>query len=122
MFSKILKMGLGLKFNKSYLLSKLEVNKISRYIRKAPHAVEAVKFVEGMEDGFSCYEILTNKWIGWFDKEGPLPKTNRVPYVYAEDWSVEEHQYGEYIVTSEDGSKRWASKELFESEFELLGE
>jgi hypothetical protein len=91
-----------------------------RYKRKSPQVVNAIQFVEGMEDGFSCYEIFTNKWIGWFDKDGPLPKTNRIPYIYNSHGDVEEHRYGDYIVTYEDSSQKWVSKESFEYEFELL--
>ncbi|WP_405169425.1 hypothetical protein [Paenibacillus sp. FSL H3-0286] len=91
-----------------------------RYKRKSPQYVSAIQFLEGMEDGYSCYEIFTNKWIGWFDKDGLIPKTNRTPYIYNSHGDVEEHRYGDYIVTYEDKSKKWICKELFERDYELI--
>ncbi|GIN67062.1 hypothetical protein J41TS2_24830 [Bacillus sonorensis] len=88
--------------------------------RKIPIIVEAELFKMGMEDGYACYPIFSDKLIGFYYKDEPLPKTNRKPAIKTlEGWyEVEVGKY--YIVTGVKGERYPVKKEIFEETYELI--
>jgi hypothetical protein len=95
------------------------VNNIPKYKKKSPSYIEAKQYNCGSEDGFSCYE-LSGKWIGWFEKGEPLPRTNMRPYIYDSSGEPSEYQLGDYLATLENRSHIWIKKAEFECDYELL--
>ncbi len=63
--------------------------------------ITAVPYVKGMEDGYFCYE-LNGKFIGYYKKNSPLPKVNRVPVIETTNGCIEPKE-GQWIVTSDKG-------------------
>ena len=87
--------------------------------RKKPIVIEAELFEMGMEDGYACYHLMGD-FIGFYEKGGALPKTNRVPAIKTlEGWY--EVQVGKhYIVTGIKGERYPVEKEIFEETYELV--
>lgn len=90
--------------------------------RKKPVVIEAELFKMGMEDGYACYPIFSDKFLGFYHKDGAIPKTNRRPAIQTlEGWyEVEEGKH--YIVTGVRGERYPVEKEIFEETYELVSE
>lgn len=85
--------------------------------RKKPVVIEAEVYQEGMEDGYACYE-LSGKFIGYFDKNGGIPKTNRVPAIRTlEGWH--EITKGDYIIIGVKGERYPCKPDIFQMTYEL---
>lgn len=83
-----------------------------------PTVVEAEVYKEGMEDGYACSEIF-GKFIGYFDKNGSLPKTNRIPAIKTTDgWEIVPNGY--YIITEANGNRYTCDPEVFKVLYEKV--
>lgn len=90
--------------------------------RKKPIIVEAKLFEMGMEDGYACYPVFSNKLIGFYEKDEIMPKTNKKPAIKTlEGWyevEVDKH----YIIIGVKGERYPVEKEIFEETYEFVSE
>ena len=89
--------------------------------RKKPVVIEAEVYHEGMEDGFNCYRVITGEFIGYFDKNGAIPKTNRRPVIQALKGNMEVSA-GDYIITGIKGERYPCKPDIFEATYDLVEE
>jgi len=90
--------------------------------RKKPIVVEAELFEMGMEDGYACYPLFSDKLLGFFPKDGYIPKTNRRPAIKTLEGWYEVEVGKHYIVTGVKGERYPVEKEIFEETYELIEE
>ena len=90
---------------------------MSKYKTK-PVIIEAELYKEDMEDGYACYELF-GEFIGFFKKNGPLPRTKRIPAIRTNDGWCEVHK-GDYIITTDDGERYPCKPEVFEISYEKI--
>lgn len=96
---------------------------MSKY-RKKPLIIEAELFKRGMEDGYAAHSLSFSssrgKFLGFYDKEGPIPKVCLYPAIKTlEGWyEVEEGKH--YIVTGIKGERYPVEKRIFEESYDLL--
>jgi hypothetical protein len=90
--------------------------------RKKPVVIEAELFEMGMEDGYACYPIFSDKLIGFFSKDEPIPKTNRKPAIKTLEGWYEVEVGKHYIVTGVRGERYPVEKEIFEETYEIVFE
>jgi hypothetical protein len=88
--------------------------------RKKPVVIEAEQYKPGMEDGFNCYEIL-GKYIGYYPKDGPLPRSKRVPAIYTLE-GPHEITMGDWIITGVKGERYPIKADIFEMTYEPVEE
>jgi hypothetical protein len=88
--------------------------------RKKPVVIEAELYKEGMEDGYACYAI-GGKFIGYYDKHGALPKTNRIPAIKTLE-GFHEISNGDYIITGIKGERYPCKPDIFKATYELVEE
>jgi len=86
--------------------------------RKKPVVIEAEVYQKGMEDGYACYE-LNGKFIGYFDKNGGLPKTQRIPAIKTLE-GFHEISEGDYIITGVQGERYPCKPDIFQMIYELV--
>lgn len=86
--------------------------------RKKPVIIDAEVYKQGMEDGYACYEI-TGKFIGYYDKNGGLPKTNRIPAIKTLE-GFHEISEGDYIITGIKGERYPCKPDIFQMTYELV--
>lgn len=86
--------------------------------RKKPVVIEAVVYEPGMEDGYACYQ-LDGKFIGYYDKNGPLPRTNRVPAIKTLE-GFHEISKGDYIITGIKGERYPCKPDIFQATYEAV--
>jgi hypothetical protein len=94
------------------------VKKMAKY-RKKPVIIDAEVYKDGMEDGYVCYDIFTKIFIGYFDKNGPIPKTNRIPAIKTLE-GFHEISEGDYIITGVEGERYPCKSSIFEKTYELV--
>ncbi|MGI1828777.1 hypothetical protein ACRPLG_02785 [Bacillus safensis] len=94
---------------------------MSKY-RKKPVVVEAVLFESGMEDGYASYPVFSDKLIGFFPKDSPIPKANNKPAIKTLEGWYEVEVGKHYIVTGVRGERYPVEKEIFEETYEKLEE
>lgn len=71
---------------------------------KSKEIVDIVPYEEGMEDGYASYEVFSNKLIGFFEKDKPVPRANNKPAIRTESgW--QEVEKGMFIVTTVSGHR-----------------
>lgn len=108
-----------LPYAEEFILRKIESELPKGKYRKTA-LVDAVLYEPGMEDGFVCYSIGESVEQGrYYDKNGPLPKNNRVPAIKTlEGFHIISE--GDYILTGVQG-ERWPCKpDIFKSTYELV--
>lgn len=89
---------------------------MAKYRIKQP--IDADPYVEGMEDGYICYDIGSTVLNGqYYDKNEPLPKNCRVPAILTAQ-GPELVKDGDFVVTYTTGTKGVYSKEAFEYLYE----
>ncbi|MCY7860900.1 hypothetical protein [Bacillus haynesii] len=82
--------------------------------------IEAKLFEMGMENGYACYPLFSDKFLGFFPKNGYLPKANRSPAIETlEGWYEVEVVN---IVTGVKGEPYPVEKEIFEESYEKVSE
>lgn len=86
--------------------------------RKRPVIIEAEKYKPGMEDGFNCYEF-GGKCIGYYPKEGKLPRCKRVPAIFTLE-GVHEISNGDWIITGVKGERYPCKPDIFEMTYEMV--
>jgi hypothetical protein len=86
--------------------------------RKKPVEIEAEIYKEGMEDGYACYD-LSGKFVGYFDKNGALPKVNRIPAIKTLE-GFHEISKDDYIITSVEGERYPCKPAIFEKTYEKV--
>jgi hypothetical protein len=84
--------------------------------RKKPVEVEARLYVPGLEDGYACYE-LSGKFVGYFDKNGSLPKCKRVPAIKTLE-GFHEISDGDWIITGIKGERYPCKPDIFAETYE----
>lgn len=89
--------------------------------RKKPVIVDAVRYEPGMEDGYACYTIFDGRFIGYFDKSGPLPKCNRVPAIKTLE-GFHEISPGDWIITGVAGERYPCKPDIFAETYEAVRE
>ena len=87
-------------------------------VRKIPIELEAERYSAGMEDGFMCYE-LTGQFIGYYDKNGPLPRVIRKPAIMTLEGPIETST-NHYIVTGILGERWPVRADVFAQTYEIL--
>lgn len=92
---------------------------MSKY-RKKPVIVDIELYQPGMEDGFACYEI-NGKFIGYYDKNGPIPKVQQIPAIKTLE-GFHEISKGDYIVTGVEGERYPIKPKILELTYELVEE
>ncbi|MGV4321201.1 hypothetical protein [Bacillus mojavensis] len=90
--------------------------------RKKPVVVEAKLFEMGMEDGYACYPVFSDKLIGYFYKDGVMPKSVRKPAIKTLEGWYEVEVGKHYIVTGVKGERYPVEKEIFEETYEKVEE
>ncbi|MCY9274592.1 hypothetical protein [Bacillus haynesii] len=90
--------------------------------RKKPVEVEAKLFEMGMEDGYACYPLFSNKFLGFYPKNGYLPKAGRKPAIKTLEGWYEVEVGKHYIVTGVKGERYPVEKEIFEETYEKINE
>ena len=88
--------------------------------RKKPIVIEAELFEMGMEDGYACYKVITNEFIGYFEKDKPVPRTCRVPAIKTLEGWYEVEVGKHYIVTGIKGERYPVEKSIFEETYEKV--
>ena len=73
-----------------------------------------------MEDGYASYQVFSGVLVGYFYKDGALPKNNLKPAIKTtEGWrEVEEGKH--YIVTGIKGERYPVEKEIFHELYDLV--
>ncbi|MCR4362067.1 hypothetical protein NUG13_12080 [Bacillus subtilis] len=77
--------------------------------------VEANLFEMGMEDGYACYPVFSDRLIGYFYKDGLMPKSARKPAIKTRNGWREVEVGKHYIITGLDGYRFVMDKDEFES-------
>ena len=90
---------------------------MSKYRKKAI-IIEAKVYQSGMEDGYACYAI-GGKFIGYYDKNGALPKTSRIPAIKTLE-GFHEIDEGDYIITGVKGERYPCKPDIFEMTYEIV--
>lgn len=90
--------------------------------RKKPITIEAEMFKLGMEDGYACYPLFSDKCMGFFHKDGAIPKNARKPAIKTLEGWYEVEAGKHYIVTGVRGERYPVEKEIFEETYELVEE
>lgn len=85
--------------------------------RKKPVVIDAVQYEEGMEDGYACYAIFGGPFVGYADKNGPIPKCNRVPAIKTLE-GFHEISPGDWIITGVRGERYPIKPDIFEATYE----
>lgn len=93
------------------------VNDMTKY-RKKPVVIEAELYKPGMEDGFNCYE-LGGGYIGYYPKDGRLPRCKRVPAIFTLE-GVHEITEGDWIITGVKGERYPCKPDIFEMTYEKV--
>lgn len=86
--------------------------------RKKPVIIDAEIYSRGMEDGFACYE-LTGKFIGYFDKNGAIPRVQCRPAIKTLE-GFHEISEGDYIITGVKGERYPCKPDIFEMTYEKV--
>ena len=86
--------------------------------RKKPVVVEAEVYQPGMEDGYACYG-LSGKFIGYYDKGGGIPKTNRFPAIKTLE-GFHEITESDYIITGVRGERYPCKADIFHETYEKV--
>lgn len=86
--------------------------------RKKPVIIDAEIYSPGMEDGFACYEI-SGKFIGYFDKNGPLPRVQQIPAIKTLE-GFHEISEGDYIITGVKGERYPCKPDIFALTYEKV--
>lgn len=98
--------------------------------RKKPVVVDAIPYERGMEDGYAAYALNFNsqaesvtqgQFLGYFDKGGPLPKTNLIPAIKTLE-GFHEISPGDWIITGVAGERYPCKPEIFEMTYEKVSE
>jgi hypothetical protein len=93
---------------------------IKMKFRKKPVIIEAEQYKPGMEDGFNCYKI-TGQFIGYYPKNGGLPRAKRVPVICTLEGNHEISE-GDWIVTGVKGERYPRKPDIFEMTYEKAEE
>ncbi|MBL4951095.1 hypothetical protein JK635_02420 [Neobacillus sp. YIM B02564] len=88
--------------------------------RKKSVIIEAELFKMGMEDGYACYPIFSDKLLGFYHKNEPIPKTKRIPAIKTLEGWYEVEVGKHYIVTGVKGERYPVEKEIFEETYDLV--
>lgn len=88
--------------------------------RKKPIVVEAELFKMGMEDGYASYPIFSDRLLGYYHKDGALPKNNLKPAIKTLEGWYEVKEGRHYIVTGIKGERYPVEKEIFEETYEVV--
>lgn len=88
--------------------------------RKKPIVIEAEVYNPGMEDGFDCYD-LSGRYIGYFKKDGPLPRSRQIPIIETLEGKHEIFK-GDYIITGVKGERYPCKPDIFEMTYEKVEE
>lgn len=86
--------------------------------RKRLVVVDAVLYEPGMEDGYACY-TLDGKFLGYYDKDGPLPKVSRRPAIKTLE-GFHEISKGDYIITGVLGERYPCKPDAFDLTYEFV--
>jgi hypothetical protein len=86
--------------------------------RKKPIIIDAEVYRPGLEDGFNTYSI-GGQFTGYFDKNGALPKNNRIPAIKTLE-GVMEISEGDYIITGVKGERYPCKPDIFHATYELV--
>lgn len=86
--------------------------------RKKPVIIDAEVYSRGMEDGYLCYK-LTGEFIGFFDKNDPLPRVQQIPVIKI-NGIYNQISEGDYIITDEIGYKYVCPANIFNSNYEKV--
>jgi hypothetical protein len=86
--------------------------------KKKPVVIEAELYQEGLEDGYVCY-TLSGNFIGYYDKDKPLPKTNRKPAIKTLE-GFHEITDGDYIITGIRGERYPCKADIFKETYEKV--
>lgn len=84
--------------------------------RKKPVVIDAVQYTPGLEDGYACYEI-GGRFIGYYDKNTPLPRVRRVPAIKTLE-GFHEISAGDWIITGVAGERYPCKPEIFAQTYE----
>lgn len=86
-------------------------------VRKKLVVVDAVLYQPGMEDGHAYYD-LNGKFLGYYDKIGAYPKSNRKPAIKTlEGFHVISE--GDYIITGVKGERYPIKPDIFKETYEI---
>jgi len=88
--------------------------------RKKPVVIEAEQYKPGMEDGYACYTI-GGQFVGYYDKNGALPKTRRIPAIKTLE-GFHEISDGDFIITGIKGERYPCKPDIFHITYELVEE
>jgi len=86
--------------------------------RKKPVIIEAEVYKKGLEDGYACY-ALGGAFLGYFDKNGGLPKARQIPAIKTLE-GFHEISEGDYIITGIKGERYPCKPDIFEATYELV--
>jgi hypothetical protein len=86
--------------------------------RKKPVEVEAERYKKGMEDGYACY-ALGGAFLGYFDKNGGLPKAKQIPAIKTLE-GFHEISEGDYIITRVNGERCPCRPDIFALTYDLI--
>lgn len=86
--------------------------------RKKPVIINAEVYSRGMEDGFACYKI-GGEFIGYFDKNGPLPRVQQIPAIKTLE-GFHEISEGDYIITGVKGERYPCKPDIFAITYEKV--
>lgn len=86
--------------------------------RKKPVIIDAEIYSPGMEDGFACYK-LTGEFIGYFDKNDPLPRVQQIPVIKTLE-GFHEISEGDYIITGIKGERYPCKPDIFAMTYEKV--
>jgi len=95
--------------------------------RKKPVVIDAVLYAPGMEDGYACYAIavgtsgkaVTGNFIGYFDKNGPIPKCIQKPAIKTLE-GFHEISPGDWIITGVAGERYPCKPDIFAATYEAV--
>jgi hypothetical protein len=88
--------------------------------RKKQIIIEAEVYRPGLEDGFNTYAI-GGQFTGYFDKNGALPKNNRIPAIKTLE-GIMEISEGDYIITGIKGERYPCKPDIFHATYDLVEE
>jgi len=86
--------------------------------RKKPVVIDAAEYEYGMEDGYACYDLM-GKFVGYYDKNGPLPKCNRIPAIKTLE-GFHEITAGDFIITGVAGERYPCKRDIFFATYEKV--
>ena len=72
-----------------------------------------------MEDGYACYLLFSDEFLGFYRKEDAIPKVNIRPAIKTLEGWYEVDVGKHYIVTGVRGERYPVEKEIFEETYEL---